>query len=349
MKFILAPAFVILAVLYGWSQHTISFDNPSFEDMPQFGRPPMGWISCGFESESPVDIQPGSWQVTQDAYHGATYLGMVVRASGTWEGVSQKIRSPLQPGVLYALDAFLARSPVYLSPASNYSADDSINFDRPVILRLWGGTAPCTYRQLLAQTPPVDHSKWKTYRLTFIPCEKWTHLTLTAFYDPRADNPYYGNILVDYLSDMVPLELKEVNQETLELAVSQIPSHLVSSKSPEATALAMVIMLSDIEQALILEKGFEQLWGNMNKEDILKSVQNLRAAGASAHATILEQWAEMLDDRSTPRQRQTKQLKDLASLWNDIEKRTPLSSIRRKLVLKYRDDIISWIETHLKR
>ncbi len=348
MKVLLTLAIAFLAALQGWSQQNIIFDNPSFEDMPQFGRPPLGWVGCGFESESPVDIQPGSWQVTQKACHGATYLGMVVRASGTWEGVSQKISSPLQPGVLYTLDAFLARSPVYLSPVSFYSIEDSTNFDHPVILRLWGGKAPCTYLQLLAQTPPVEHEDWKAYRLSFIPIEPWTHVTLEAFFDLGAGRLYYGNILVDNLSNIEPHELREADDETLEWTMSQIPPNLLFGNSEGVPAAALVIMLSNIEQALH-EAGFAEFWGQMKREDILMGIQNLRSAGAGAHAALLEQWAEILRTSDDSNHKRPEQLQDLENLWNAVEQHTPLSSIRRKLVLKYREDILYWIETRLKR
>jgi hypothetical protein len=75
---------------------TIRLTNPSFEDTPKRGgesdQQISGWYDCGmlyFPQESPPDIHPnGFWGVNVPAHDGKTYLGMVVRDNGTYEGVS---------------------------------------------------------------------------------------------------------------------------------------------------------------------------------------------------------------------------------------------------------------------
>ena len=65
----------------------IILDNPSFEDAPAHYRTPKGWDNCGFEGESPPDVQPsGEFGVEKKAAHGRTCLGLVVRDNGVGVG-----------------------------------------------------------------------------------------------------------------------------------------------------------------------------------------------------------------------------------------------------------------------
>ena len=76
-----------------WCQKRIILQNPSFEGPAGQSRPPMGWTNCGAPGESPVDIQPGSFDVNFPPYNGNTYLGMVTRDIGTYEGISQRLKT----------------------------------------------------------------------------------------------------------------------------------------------------------------------------------------------------------------------------------------------------------------
>ncbi|HJW29839.1 MAG TPA: hypothetical protein VJ508_11440, partial [Saprospiraceae bacterium] len=95
----------------GWSQEVIKLDNPSFEDIPRagtFSTPAIkGWFDCGqanFPSETPPDIHPvatPAWEVSKEAYDGATFLGMVTRDNDSWESLSQALSSPILGGTCY--------------------------------------------------------------------------------------------------------------------------------------------------------------------------------------------------------------------------------------------------------
>ena len=107
----------VVQVANGQEEEPIRLTNPSFEDMPRHSQAPIGWKDCGFPSESPPDIQPdplGQFQVSKAAYHGGTYLGMVVRDNDTWERVSQKLSSPIQNGVCYSFSLLSSRIGVYI-------------------------------------------------------------------------------------------------------------------------------------------------------------------------------------------------------------------------------------------
>ena len=84
----------------------IALTNPSFEGTAAEGSVngnlPNGWYDCGFPGETVPDIHPkegpGAFQVTREAFHGRTYIGMVVRENETWEMISQRLSGALQAG-----------------------------------------------------------------------------------------------------------------------------------------------------------------------------------------------------------------------------------------------------------
>ena len=130
---------------------TIVLINGSFEGTPQPGNPPAAWIDCGFRAETPPDIQPQVpgrepfFRVTKPAYHGNTYLGMVVRENETYERVGQKLSRPLKKGRCYSFSIYLTRSLEYIS-ASHMSSTELKSFTTPVILRIYGGEGYCNQK-----------------------------------------------------------------------------------------------------------------------------------------------------------------------------------------------------------
>ncbi|NUO03060.1 MAG: hypothetical protein HUU01_20820, partial [Saprospiraceae bacterium] len=98
------------------AQQPLPFLNPSFEDQPDFGKPPSGWFFCGNSGETPPDIHPGGFYgVTAAPKDGRTYVGMVMRDNGTEEQLGQRLAAPLAPGQCYAFRIFAARSDQYAS------------------------------------------------------------------------------------------------------------------------------------------------------------------------------------------------------------------------------------------
>jgi hypothetical protein len=97
------PTLLLATHLFGQDE-PIRLANPSFEGSPGAGgeavKLPDGWYDCGFPGESPPDVHPkeggGAFQVTKEAFHGKTYLGLVVRDNDTWEMVSQRLSAPVQ-------------------------------------------------------------------------------------------------------------------------------------------------------------------------------------------------------------------------------------------------------------
>ncbi|HLF63706.1 MAG TPA: OmpA family protein [Saprospiraceae bacterium] len=196
---------------------TIRLGNPSFEDIPHAGGPGypfpiVGWLDCGrtrFPNETPPDIHPASaWEVTKPPQHGTTYLGMVVRDDETWESLSQAFSAPLKAGECYALSLWLSRSERYLS-VRRHDADSLYPFDRPAVLRIWGGKSFCDEGELLAVSEPVNDYAWKKYTFKLEPVMDHRFITLQAFYKTPVLNPYNGHVLVDNISPIIRMSCGE--------------------------------------------------------------------------------------------------------------------------------------------
>ncbi len=202
MKNLLLIAAILLPA-WAWCQpgSIIRLENPSFEGTaPNPGSLPEGWTDCGFSRQSPPDTQPGYFGVTRKAFDGNTYLGMVVRDDGTRESVSQQLSDTLRTGRCYLMIAMLSRSNVFRSLTSSFI--DSADFTVPTVLRVYGGTSPCSKLELLAETAPVNHFKWMEYEFILKPRSNYTHIVLAAEYEDLNGWFYNGHILLDRLSDI---------------------------------------------------------------------------------------------------------------------------------------------------
>jgi outer membrane protein OmpA-like peptidoglycan-associated protein len=206
-KFHIVFLLVVLSNVFVFAQKpvTIKLDNPSFEDYPQAQHVPQGWFDCGFASESPPDIQPGTFfQVTKKPQHGITYVGMVVRDNNTWEAIAQRLKTPLTKGVTYTFSIYASRSELYVSQSKTSSKE--LNYTTPTVLRIWGGSGFCTKDEMLGETDPVVSGIWTKMNFKFTPKSNYSHFMIEAFYKTPTVFPYNGNIMIDNASDIMPEE-----------------------------------------------------------------------------------------------------------------------------------------------
>ncbi len=233
----------------------IKLNNPSFLDVAhaggdQFNRGPRGWQDCGAFGETPPDVQPNPniafgdkpfFEVTLPAQDGPTYMGMVVRDNDTQESVSQRLMTPIEGGKCYEMSLFLARSETYLS--STRSKDDSgetvmVDFTKPIKIRIYGGNSYCQKAELLGETPLVKNTDWKKYDLRFEPTTNHRFILIQAFYKTPTLFPYNGNVLVDNLSDIVPIPC---DKEPEQLAVVDKPKKEKVEKPKEKEPVVAVV------------------------------------------------------------------------------------------------------------
>lgn len=252
---------ILLAAIIGFpfcplAQRPIPWNNPSFEDEPAHSHPPRGWYYCDEVGESPPDIHPGGFfEVTQEPYDGRTYLGMVARDIGTTEGVGQRLLNLMVPGQCYVLQCYAARSVTYKSVSRG--TGQLAMFDRPVRLQLWAGTHNCDKAKLLAQSPAVESPNWQKYRLNFQVEQPYTHIFLEAAHLSSAAVPYNGNVLVDQLSPLLPVDCEEgqVVAETESVDGVRVSS-IDTLEERLSRLLAQVIITADgrVEEAVVQSK-----------------------------------------------------------------------------------------------
>ena len=187
MKLRLVFLFALVCSLYieSLSQKTIYFDNPSFEGEPSDATVPVGGLPCA-EGTTP-DILPGFWGVYREASEGDTYVGLITRADGTWESITQRLGATLAEGECYRFTVDLARSATYNQ------------YNRPIKLRVWGSTFKCEKKQLLLETDFIEHAFWKPYEVSFYADAPINYIIFEAFFQ---EGPFRhpGNILLDNLS-----------------------------------------------------------------------------------------------------------------------------------------------------
>lgn len=214
------------------AQQVIFLKNPSLEDNPGYSRTPGGWKNCAFNEASPPDVHPvegGSFRVRQKPQDGETYLGLVVRENVTCESVGQMLSSPLQKGGCYGLSAWLCRSDTLISLAPE-SRNVVINYNQPVVLKIWGGLSPCGRKVLLAASPPVTDTDWKKYKFQFQAPDSLSYLTFEAFYAAGTDTAYNGNLLLDGFSPLIPLNCDDLRPLVNEETVRQPPYTFIKTK-----------------------------------------------------------------------------------------------------------------------
>lgn len=165
----------------------IYWQNPSFEGEPQDATVPIGWVGC--EAMTTPDILPGVWGIYQEANDGDTYVGLITRANGTWESITQRLPRTIEKAECYVFGLDLARGATY----SGYNS--------PLKIRIWGSTDRCSKDQLLYESPLIEHTYWKQYRIEFTAEQPIRYIIFEAFHK-EGKFSYSGNILLDNLTPL---------------------------------------------------------------------------------------------------------------------------------------------------
>lgn len=269
----------------------IKLNNPSFLDIAhaggdQFNRGPRGWQDCGAPGETPPDVQPNPrvafgekpfFDVTLPAQDGPTYMGMVVRDNDTQESVSQRLSASIEGGKCYEMSLYLARSETYLSQArlrDGSGGTEMVDFTKAIKVRIYGGNSYCQKAELLAETPVVQNTKWKEYKLRFEPTTSHRFILIQAFYKTPTLFPYNGNVLVDNLSDIVPIPCDKPSEP---LAVVEKPKpkprkeKINRPKPKEKDPVAAVVVPPKQDQQ---QGGVKEPVKPIKKEKIIKELQS---------------------------------------------------------------------------
>ncbi len=188
--------------------------NPSFEGVYGRARMPAMWQPYG--TASSPDTQPGVWNVTTTPSHGRSYMSMVCRGysifdSYLWESCIQQLNNPLTIGETYHYSIDLAHSKTFKA--------DTILFDTPAQLRIWGMSAN-TEKELLWESGAVANTDWETVYFDLNPNIPTDFLILEAYY---VELPKYcGNILIDnfrYYPEKPEIQLDTIDNRLPELVL----------------------------------------------------------------------------------------------------------------------------------
>jgi len=197
--------FILAAKSYG--QDTLLLKNPSFEGKPNCCVTPSGWDNQGEKNETPPDIQPGVFDCNAKPQSGKTYLGMVTRDNETIERIGQDLDGVLKKDSSYSFSLYLAQSQKYYS--FSRMTGETVNYNKPVVLRIWGYNKALLREELLGQSFPIDHKEWRLYDFTFNPRSFDIDGLIfeVDYFKPVPDtDPYNGNLLLDNCSAIIKIK-----------------------------------------------------------------------------------------------------------------------------------------------
>ncbi len=178
--------FIILLLVYPLSIFGQYLSNPSFEGYPQPDVSPPPWYQC--DGNSTADTQPGAFGVYAPASDGSTYIGMTTRgpdawAPNTWEDVQSPFQVNLSVDSCYLFKIDLA-----------YGITDYGHL--PAITIFYGTDEYCNKKDLLWQSPLIDHEEWITYDFTIHPSTfDYEFIIIEAYYS--TPTTYDGYVLLD--------------------------------------------------------------------------------------------------------------------------------------------------------
>ncbi|MFK7808977.1 MAG: hypothetical protein AB8F74_14325 [Saprospiraceae bacterium] len=194
--------FLVLIGLCLSAQTVIPIENPSFElGLAEIGKRTTeipGWIDCGSGKETAPDIHSeltDFHKVKHSAAQGFNYMMMVTRDNDTQEMIGAPLSSELRGGANYVLSIQLAKPATCISRSKKLEID--MEYNKGVILRIFGGNRVCDTYQLLAESPVIKDVDWNEHQFLLMPERDFKFLFLQAYYDGEAQEPYNGSILLD--------------------------------------------------------------------------------------------------------------------------------------------------------
>jgi hypothetical protein len=226
-------------------------------------------------------------------YDGIRYLGMVTRADGTFEWASQQLTSPLLKGKTYQFQLYVAQASEYLSQTK----DDNhfLDFDTPCSLQIVGTNSECDIYETLAETEGITSKQWQKIIVRFTPSKNYSHLQIQARYSTKT--PARGNLLVDNVSDILPLDSVKW-QPTV--ALPSVDTTEIADKMAAEIYIAEAVRSLQINQAhyhlpqeWFLQRGKLQ-FGNLAFTNIIRAASKIPNSKLVIHLkrSAFDDWEE---------------------------------------------------------
>lgn len=195
----------------------IDLYNPSFEDYSLAANLPLGWETDD-QLKTSYRIHPAGFFSTYSSRNTAGYsivveqptkmkpydknrfASLVASSDGRSQRISQQLEGVMKKDSAYSFSIYLAHSKRFKIKSKS---DDYTDYPNPLRLRIWGGKAGESRKELLAETALVVSQKWKKFEFVLKPSEQdYDRLTFEACHATDFGAPYNGNILLDNCSDI---------------------------------------------------------------------------------------------------------------------------------------------------
>ena len=218
----------------GQPGYTIDLRNPSFEDFSQCCKAPRGWVAYAkHEDLNTPDIQPNYFGVDLEPFNGSTYIGMVTRDNDSWESISQRLYRSLKRGECYTFNMKISYADNLVSQSRRTGRD--VTYNKPIKIRIWGGTGYGHKAELLDQTELIDHTYWKQYNFRFEPRKSHSFITIEAFYKTPTPVPYNGNVLIDDASSITIISCNDEKEPPIVDVEKPVEDIYVANEPPPTT------------------------------------------------------------------------------------------------------------------
>ncbi|MGK0389046.1 MAG: hypothetical protein ACI94Y_001780 [Maribacter sp.] len=215
------PLFILIIIpfiIFAQSNNVINIENPSYEGLPKHSTIAEGWDYCGFEGESPPDIQPGTFGVNNPPKDGNSYAGMVTRSNNTFENLKINLLEPTKKGQCYEWVFFMSQSKDYKS-ISRLTLENEM-FVSPVNIIIYGVDKDgCENSETLARYDNIyQQEEWAKIKVRFKTEEVYESIMISV-QSKNSNRPKNGHILLDYFHPIIELNCEEENSPTYHLPI----------------------------------------------------------------------------------------------------------------------------------
>ncbi len=297
-KNVLFLAFLIGFSPFGLAQEQLNLFNSSFEkDVHQSSRTPWGWYPYPDDKISSPDIHSRYYtyfNVKHVPSDGDRFISMVTRPDRSTEGICQFMENPILPDNKYRLKLDLSYSDDFKSKM--LKSDTLVSFNNACVIEIWGFNRFQEKDTLLAVTPTIDHSDWRTYILLINTEMQINDLCFITGYPDGTINPKAGNILIDNIQPIEamynhpslptdPAILESRSDEDLSEILRKVNPELTSNPNTSSN-LKLFLAIPEVEKSLGSQTVQNYIF-NTDREQVLRHLKILDAINAKHLSNII--------------------------------------------------------------
>lgn len=135
----------------------------------------------------------------------SNYIGFVVRENGSYEEMYQFLNNRLEQDASYEFEIDINYSSKMMSPFPEIPQSKFYGNNAKLVIKVADSITGDNYE--ISQLIPNYPEQWETNKVTFIsPCNCDVFILGSYYIGIITDDYYYGNIMIDNLSDIIKLE-----------------------------------------------------------------------------------------------------------------------------------------------